>query len=69
MNLPFESTTDIADVAQTILEPFPAGAYPHLVEMITEHAMKPGYDFAAEFDIGLEVLLDGLERMQGARRR
>jgi len=62
MNLPFESTSDIAEVAQTMLEPFPLNAYPNLAAFITEHAMKPGYDFGDEFEYGLDVILDGLER-------
>ena len=45
MNLPFEPPTTVADVAETMLEPFPADEYPNLVEFITEHVMKPGYDF------------------------
>jgi hypothetical protein len=36
--------------------------YPHLVEMAVEHIMRPGYDYGAEFDFGLELILDGLER-------
>jgi hypothetical protein len=36
--------------------------YPHLAEMTTEHTLKPGYDFGNEFDIGLAVILDALER-------
>ena len=48
------------EVAQTMLEPFAMDAYPHLVAFITEHAMKPGYDFADEFEYGLDVILDGL---------
>jgi AcrR family transcriptional regulator len=62
MSLPFETTAEVADVAQTMLEPFPLGAYPHLVEFITEHAMKPGYDYGDEFEYGLDVVLDGIER-------
>ena len=27
-----------------------------------EHAMKPGYDYGHEFEFGLDVILDGLER-------
>jgi hypothetical protein len=65
MSLPFESTSDIAEVAQTMLEPFPLNAYPNLARFITEHAMKPGYDFADEFGYGLDVILDGLERDLG----
>jgi AcrR family transcriptional regulator len=62
MSLPFDDTSDIADVAQEMLEPFPVNEYPHLVEFITEHAMKPGYDYANEFEYGLDVVLDSLER-------
>ena len=61
MNLPFESTTDIADVAQEMLDPFPEGEYPNLAAFITEHAMQPGYDYADEFEYGLDLILDGLE--------
>jgi len=64
MNLPFDTTTDIAEMAETMLEPFPAGEYPNLAAFISEHAMKPGYDFADEFEIGLDVILDGLERVR-----
>jgi AcrR family transcriptional regulator len=60
MNLPFD-TTGVAEVAQTMLEPFPANEYPNLSEFITEHAMKPGYDYGNEFEYGLDLILDGLE--------
>jgi AcrR family transcriptional regulator len=62
MNLPFESTDDIAQMAQEMLQPFPLNAYPNLAAFITEHAMKPGYDYADEFEYGLDLILDGLER-------
>jgi AcrR family transcriptional regulator len=62
MNLPFESGDDVAEIAQTMLEPFPVDEYPNLVAFITEHAMKPGYDYGDEFEYGLDAILDGLER-------
>jgi AcrR family transcriptional regulator len=62
MNLPFQATNEIAEVAQAMLEPFPMDAYPNLVAYIAEHAMQPGYDYADEFEYGLDVVLDGLER-------
>ncbi|MBA3235407.1 MAG: TetR/AcrR family transcriptional regulator C-terminal domain-containing protein [Chloroflexi bacterium] len=62
MSLPFETSEEVADVAQTMLEPFPVGAYPHLMEFITEHALQPGYDYGDEFEYGLDLVLDGLER-------
>jgi AcrR family transcriptional regulator len=62
MNLPFDTTTDIAEMAESMLEPFPLDAYPNLAAFITEHAMQPGYDYMDEFEYGLDVILDGLER-------
>ena len=41
-----------------------ASEYPHLAEMIAKHAMKPGYDYAKEFEFGLDLILDGLERLR-----
>jgi AcrR family transcriptional regulator len=62
MNLPFESTDDIVELSQSMLQPFPLNAFPNLAAFITEHAMKPGYDFADEFEYGLDLILDGIER-------
>ena len=61
MNLPFESGDDVAQIAETMLEPFPVNEYPNLVAFLTEHVMKPGYDYGDEFEYGLELILDGLE--------
>jgi AcrR family transcriptional regulator len=62
MNLPFHTPAEVAAVAKDMLEPFPANQYPNLVEFVTEHAMKPGYDHGDEFEYGLDLILDGLER-------
>jgi AcrR family transcriptional regulator len=61
MNLPFETSEQVAEVAQSMLQPFPVNEYPNLVEFLAEHVMKPGYDFGDEFEYGLELILDGLE--------
>jgi Tetracyclin repressor-like, C-terminal domain/Bacterial regulatory proteins, tetR family len=66
MNLPFETSEEVADVAKGMLQPFPVNEYPNLVEFITEHAMKPGYDYGDEFEYGLDVILDGIEGVRGA---
>jgi AcrR family transcriptional regulator len=62
MNLPFDTSAEVAEVAQNMLQPFPLNEFPNLVEFITGHAMKPGYDYGDEFVYGLDVILDGLER-------
>jgi AcrR family transcriptional regulator len=64
LNLPFEIAEDVGEVAQTMLEPFPANAYPNLVEFLSEHVLQPGYDYGDEFEYGLDVILDGLDRVR-----
>lgn len=63
-NLPFESSQPVGDLAGAMLQPFPVNEYPNLVEFLDEHVMKPGYDYAHEFEYGLDVILDGLERIR-----
>lgn len=60
--LPFQSPEEDAPVAEEVMAAFPADQAPFLLEMITDHAMQPGYAFTDEFDWGLELVLDGLER-------
>jgi len=63
INLPLQSREQVAEVGESILRQL-GGEYPYLAEMITEHAMKPGYDYAKEFEFGLDLILDGLERLR-----
>ncbi|HEX9098744.1 MAG TPA: TetR/AcrR family transcriptional regulator [Candidatus Dormibacteraeota bacterium] len=63
INLPLQSRDQVAEVGRDVLRQM-AGAYPHLAEMITKHAMKPGYDYSKEFEFGLDLILDGLERLR-----
>jgi AcrR family transcriptional regulator len=63
ISLPLQSSEQVAQVGQNILQQL-AGEYPHLAEMITQHAMQPGYDYADEFEFGLDLILDGLERLR-----
>jgi AcrR family transcriptional regulator len=65
INIPLQSREQVAEVGEDILRRL-KGAFPHLAEMITDHAMKPGYDYAAEFEFGLDLILDGLERLRPA---
>jgi AcrR family transcriptional regulator len=64
MNLPFETSDDVAEVAQSMLEPFTPNEFPNLVEILTDHVMKPGYNHGDEFEYGLDLILDGLEMVR-----
>ena len=61
-SLPFDTPQQTAEVAQAIMAQLPAGEYPHLTELTIEHVLQPGYDYGNEFEYGLDLLLDGLER-------
>lgn len=58
--LPFETPEQVEQVATAMLETFPRDAYPHLAELTLDHVLRPGYSFSAEFEFGLEIILDGL---------
>jgi hypothetical protein len=58
----YTSGPELRDIVDQMLPPEVAEAYPHLAELAREHATKPDYHFGAEFDYGLDLLLDGLER-------
>lgn len=60
--LPFEGSDDVPTVVEPMIEQFSTTEYPHLVELATEHVLRPGYDFGDEFDFGLTLILDGLAR-------
>ena len=64
-NLPFSTPEETAAVAQMFLEQLPSAQYPHLIELTLEHVLQPGYDYGAEFEFGLDLILDGLERARG----
>jgi AcrR family transcriptional regulator len=60
-----ETPDDFAAEAQRQMRDYEAvlGEYPHLVEVVGGHVAKAGYDYEAEFLFGLDVILDGLERI------
>jgi hypothetical protein len=46
-----------------MLRELPADEYPYLAATVVEF-MKSDYQFADEFEVGLELVLDGLERLR-----
>jgi AcrR family transcriptional regulator len=66
MTLPFDTSAEIAEMAQDMFEPFPAGEYPNLAEFVTDHVMTSGYDYGDEFAYGLERVLDAIDRVRQA---
>ena len=57
-NLPATGGVEMQDLVTAMsahLEP-----YPHLSRLSFDYVMQPGYDFTAEFEFGLDLILDGL---------
>jgi len=61
-SLPINGPETVAEVAESMMLTYLTRDFPHLGEFSTEHVLKPGYDFGAEFAFGLELVLDGLAR-------
>jgi AcrR family transcriptional regulator len=63
-----ESATDFAAEAQRQMSEYQAvlGDYPHLVEVVGGYVAKSGYDYATEFVFGLDLILDGLDKLRDA---
>jgi AcrR family transcriptional regulator len=65
--LPFDTPDDVAEVTEAIIAQFPSPEeYPHLAELAVEHVLQPGYDYGDEFEFGLDLILDGLDRLRDA---
>ncbi|MDF3287745.1 TetR/AcrR family transcriptional regulator [Streptomyces silvisoli] len=66
-SLPFDTPAASTELAQAILAQAPTDQYPHMSELVTEHILRPGYDYGDEFAFGLDLILDGLERASRQR--
>jgi AcrR family transcriptional regulator len=62
LNLPINSGETAEEFVDEIREMLPADTYPHLVEMITDQVVGKDYAYAGEFEFGLDLILDSLER-------
>ena len=56
---------DIADFVAAFARELRDGDYPHLAEHVEQHLAAPSDDGAREFEFGLNLILDGLERARG----
>ncbi|MCA9134191.1 MAG: hypothetical protein KDA45_13580 [Planctomycetales bacterium] len=60
--MPSNRAQELSTLADGILQQLPREQYPYFSEMIVEHILQPGYEYADEFQFGLEIVLDGLQR-------
>ena len=55
-------TGETARLAKLLLTQLSSDEYPHLAELTVKHVLQTGYDHGNEFEFGLNLILDGLER-------
>jgi AcrR family transcriptional regulator len=66
VNLPFEDAAGLAEIGPELLARVPADRYPTLAR-VGEELLASGFDYAAEFEIGLDLILEGIARMRAAQ--
>jgi AcrR family transcriptional regulator len=61
-----ETADDFAAEAQRQMDAYAdvLADYPHLVEVVGGYVAKAGYDYATEFLFGLDLILEGLDRLR-----
>jgi hypothetical protein len=66
--LPYLPGQQLPDLAERMLEELSAGDHPHLIEHIRVHKEPNLRDDVSEFEFGLDLILDSLERIRRAGR-
>jgi len=66
VSFPFEEWGDLEELAATFLRTLPVSKYPYLAEHVREHLAEPGPEEKSEFEFGLDLILDGIERIRDA---
>ena len=64
VSLPFETRAEMLDMAEDFLRDFPSDDYPYMAEHIQQHLAPSSPDGRTEFEFGLDLILDGLERLR-----
>ena len=66
VSMPFSSREEMVDLAEGFLSEIPADEYPYVIEHAEQHIAPASPDGKTEFEFGLELILDGLERLRDA---
>jgi len=66
-SLPFGTPEEMAEMAETTIAQLSAAEYPNLRGAALD-LVNAGFDYAKEFDAGLDLVLDGVERSRATGR-
>lgn len=64
---PAETVEHSAQMGKDIMQHFTYDMYPYVSELITEHVAKVGYRTIEEFELGLNIILTGIEQLQSVK--
>jgi AcrR family transcriptional regulator len=62
----WEELGDLEELTASFLRTLPVEKYPYLAEHIQEHLVEPDPEEKTEFEFGLDLILDGVERIRDA---
>jgi AcrR family transcriptional regulator len=62
----FDTTEDLAALGANFLRTLPVDQYPYLAEHVEQHLAETDDEDKSEFEFGLDLILDGLERLRDA---
>jgi AcrR family transcriptional regulator len=60
---------ELPDLAATFVKELPEGDFPYLIEHVEQHLKERSQENEGAFAFGLDLILDGLERIRNARPR
>ncbi|HYN90225.1 MAG TPA: TetR/AcrR family transcriptional regulator C-terminal domain-containing protein [Ardenticatenaceae bacterium] len=63
VSFPFDAA-ELANIGVAFLRELPGDEYPYLAEHIEQHLTPSSHDDEGEFEFGLDLILDGLERLR-----
>lgn len=64
--LPFSNAEELAEMGPALLEQIPADVYPNM-RTVSAELLAGGFDYGSEFEFGLDLILDGIERFKAGR--
>jgi AcrR family transcriptional regulator len=67
VSMPFETKEELVAMAQGFLQQIPADEYPYVIEHAEQHIAPSSPNSKSEFEFGLELILDGLEKLRTQR--
>jgi AcrR family transcriptional regulator len=67
LRTPTESVEQEAAMGKEIMAQFPFDLYPHVGRLVAEFVVNAGYRSIKEFEFGLDLILDGIARLEPSK--